>query len=117
MRGVVATGLLLLDNARLVEELRASRARMAVATHEGRVRIERDLHDGVQPHLNALLLKLAIARDIAGDDELGRLLDELGDDGAAAVGSCASWRAAYTRRCCASAGSPPRWRPSPPRRR
>ena len=63
---------MLLDNARLVEELRASRARMAEATHDGRVRIERDLHDGVQPHLSALLVKLGIARDLADETELRR---------------------------------------------
>ena len=92
VRGVAAGALVLLDNARLaqergrlVEALRASRARMAAVTHEGRVRVERDLHDGVQPHLNALLLKLGIARDLARDDELRALLDELGDDAAAAV--------------------------------
>jgi signal transduction histidine kinase len=85
VRGAAASGLLLLDNARLVEELRASRARIATATHEGRVRIERDLHDGVQPHLNALLIKLGIARDLAGEGELRALIDELSDDGTAAV--------------------------------
>jgi signal transduction histidine kinase len=93
VRGVAAGGLMLLDNARLaeergrlVEELRASRARIATATHEGQVRIERDLHDGVQPHLSALLVKLGIARDMAeAEPELRALIDELGDDAAAAV--------------------------------
>jgi signal transduction histidine kinase len=92
VRGAAAAGLMLLDNAqlaeergRLVEELRASRARIAAATFEGRVQIERDLHDGVQPHLSALLVKLGIARDLAGDPELRALIDELGDDAAAAV--------------------------------
>jgi len=85
VRGAAATGLMLLDNARLAEELRASRARMADASHEGRVRIERDLHDGVQPHLSALLLKLGLARDLADEPELRALIDELGDDAAAAV--------------------------------
>ena len=92
VRGLAATGLLLLDNAhladergRLIEELTASRARIAAATHEGQVRIERDLHDGVQPHLSALLVKLGIARDLAEEPELQALIDELGDDAAAAV--------------------------------
>jgi signal transduction histidine kinase len=76
---------MLLDNAGLVEELRASRARIAAATHEGQVTIERDLHDGVQPHLSALLVKLGIARDLAEEPELRALIDELGDDAAAAV--------------------------------
>jgi signal transduction histidine kinase len=85
VRGVAASGLMLLDNAGLVEELRASRARIAAATHEGQVTIERDLHDGVQPHLSALLVKLGIARDLAEEPELRALIDELGDDAAAAV--------------------------------
>ena len=73
------------ERGRLVEELRASRARIATATHEGQVRIERDLHDGVQPHLSALLVKLGIARDLAGEPELEALIEELGDDATAAV--------------------------------
>ena len=85
VRGLAAAGLMLLDNARLVDELRASRARIAETTHAGQVRIERDLHDGVQPHLSALLVKLGIARDLAEEEELRALLDELGDDAAAAV--------------------------------
>ena len=85
VRGLAAAGLMLIDNARLVDELRASRARIAEATHEGQVRIERDLHDGVQPHLSALLVKLGIAHDLAEEPELRALLDELGDDAAAAV--------------------------------
>jgi signal transduction histidine kinase len=85
VRGVVAAGLMLLDNARLVDELRASRARIAAATHEGRVTIERDLHDGAQPLLSGLVIKLGIARDLASDAELRALLDEAGNDTAAAV--------------------------------
>jgi signal transduction histidine kinase len=78
VRSVVATAL-------MVDELRASRARIAEATHEGRVSIERDLHDGAQPLLSALVIKLGIARDMATDPELQALLDEAGDDTAAAV--------------------------------
>jgi signal transduction histidine kinase len=78
VRSVVATAL-------LVDELRASRARIAEATHEGRVSIERDLHDGAQPLLSALVIKLGIARDLATDPELRELLDEAGNDTAAAV--------------------------------
>ena len=85
VRGLAAAGLMLIDNAHLVEELRASRARIAQATHEGQVRIERDLHDGVQPHLSALLVKLGIARELASEPELRALVEELGDDAAAAV--------------------------------
>ena len=92
IRGVAAGALVLLDNARLAEErgqladaLRSSRARMATATHDERVRIERDLHDGVQARLNGLLLKLGLARDLADNPELRAALEEAGDDAAAAV--------------------------------
>jgi len=78
VRSVVATAL-------MVDELRASRARIAEATHEGRVSIERDLHDGAQPLLSALVIKLGIARDLATDPELRALLDEAGNDTAAAA--------------------------------
>jgi signal transduction histidine kinase len=40
------------------EELAASRSRIVAAADEGRRRIERDLHDGVQQRLLSLLLKL-----------------------------------------------------------
>ena len=69
----------------MVDELRASRARIAEATHEGRVSIERDLHDGAQPLLSALVIKLGIVRDLATDPELRALLDEAGNDTAAAA--------------------------------
>jgi signal transduction histidine kinase len=76
---------MLLDNARLVEELRASRARIAEATHAGRAAIERDLHDGAQPLLSSLIIKLGLARDLAAEPELRALLDEAGNDTAAAA--------------------------------
>ena len=78
VRSVVATAL-------MVDELRASRARIAEATHEGRVSIERDLHDGAQPLLSGLVIKLGMARDLATDPELRALLDEAGNDTAAAA--------------------------------
>jgi signal transduction histidine kinase len=78
VRSVVATAL-------LVDELRASRTRIAEATYAGRVSIERDLHDGAQPLLSSLVIKLGMARDLATDPELRALLDEAGNDTAAAV--------------------------------
>jgi len=61
---------LALRNVRLIEELRASRQRLVAAQDEGRRRLERNIHDGVQQQLVALAVKLRLAdgmidRDIA----------------------------------------------------
>ena len=52
-----------LDGLRLeVAELRASRKRVVLAADDGRRRIERDLHEGVQQHLVALAREPAASR-------------------------------------------------------
>ena len=70
-------GLLRSHISHLVEELRASRARIVEAADAERRRLERDLHDGAQARLVALLLLLRVARRRAGDEdeELADLLD------------------------------------------
>jgi signal transduction histidine kinase len=45
----------------LIEELRASRQRLVAAQDEGRRRLERNIHDGVQQQLVALAVKLRLA--------------------------------------------------------
>jgi signal transduction histidine kinase len=80
--------LMMLENARLgadlrasVADLRASRARLASAADAGRREIERNLHDGAQQRLVALRMRLADAEAHAeSDDELRRSLGELGAD-------------------------------------
>ena len=80
--------LMMLENARLeadlrasVADLRASRARLATAADAGRREIERNLHDGAQQRLVALRMRLADAEaQAASDDELRRSLGELGAD-------------------------------------
>jgi signal transduction histidine kinase len=80
--------LMMLENARLeadlrasVADLRASRARLASAADAGRREIERNLHDGAQQRLVALRMRLADAEAHAvSDDELRRALGELGAD-------------------------------------
>ncbi len=75
---------------RAVEDLRASRARLATAADEERRRLERDLHDSAQQALVALRVRVAIARETVGGDaeaaaralgevdaELGVILDDL----------------------------------------
>jgi signal transduction histidine kinase len=84
--GLISTSLMLLENTRLVEELRASRARIVDAGARERVRLERDLHDGAQQRLMAIQVKLALAHDLApADGELATQLEEIGDDAASAV--------------------------------
>ena len=85
VEGLVATSLLLLDNARLLEQLRASRARIVDAGERERRRLERDLHDGAQQQLVALQIRLASARELAHDEELIKRLDATQRDAEAAV--------------------------------
>jgi len=85
VEGLAATSLMLLENAHLLEELRASRARLVVTAQRERLRLERDLHDGAQQRLMTLQIKLAQVRELAGDGELAAELDRIGADAAAAV--------------------------------
>jgi signal transduction histidine kinase len=63
-------------------ELAASRTRLVQAEEAGRRRIERDIHDGVQQQLVALLAKLRLARNqLARDQTVAeRTLAELQED-------------------------------------
>jgi signal transduction histidine kinase len=81
---LAATSLLLLENTRLVEELRASRARIVDTAEKERLRLERDLHDGAQQRLLTIEIKLSLARKRVADADVGRLLDEIGMDAVAA---------------------------------
>jgi signal transduction histidine kinase len=63
------------DNARLtadldmsIEELEASRKRLASAADQERRRIEQDLHDGAQTGLIALRIKLGLLEELAAED-------------------------------------------------
>jgi signal transduction histidine kinase len=71
---LAATAVTLLDDASLREELRGARQRLAATSHAERVRLERDLHDGIQPRLTTLGVKLAEARGLAESPELQALL-------------------------------------------
>ena len=71
-----------------LDEVRASRARLANANDKERKRIERDLHDGAQQRLVALTLALRVARAKAGEDidpELAASLDEASTEARAAL--------------------------------
>jgi signal transduction histidine kinase len=85
--------LMMLENARLeadlrasVADLRASRARLASAADAGRREIERNLHDGAQQRLVALRIGLAEAEAQATSDrDLRQSLEELGADAEATL--------------------------------
>ncbi len=74
------------DRTRAVSELRASRARLVEVAHAERRRIQRNLHDGAQQRLTAVLLNLGRIRATSGEgdplldaaiDELAAGLDEI----------------------------------------
>jgi len=71
----------------MVEELRASRARIVEAGYAERRRVERNLHDGAQQRLMALTMNLRLARDKLEQNPVatGELLDEAMDELAAAT--------------------------------
>lgn len=94
--GVIPILRLALENERLeaalrsqLDEVTASRARIVIATEEGRRRLERDLHDGAQQRLVAVSLALNEARAIAGSGEasgaLREQLDALSNELVAAI--------------------------------
>jgi signal transduction histidine kinase len=68
MADVAAQAGLVLRNVRLVEELRASRRRLASAQNEQRRRLERSIHDGAQQRLVALGVKARDARRLTSTD-------------------------------------------------
>jgi signal transduction histidine kinase len=88
VRAASAAAALALENQRLeadlrarIEELRTSRARLVEAGDTARRRLERDLHDGAQSRLVAVMLKLRLAQmKVEGSSEAAELLDEAGAD-------------------------------------
>jgi signal transduction histidine kinase len=57
---------LVLSNARLIQELRASRQRIVSAQDQARRRLERNIHDGAQQQLVALAVKLRLMGSLVG---------------------------------------------------
>jgi signal transduction histidine kinase len=78
---------LVLANAGLIEDLRASRQRLVTAQDEARRRLERNIHDGAQQDLVALGIKLNLAEvTVAGDPaRAGPVFGELKADTAGAL--------------------------------
>jgi signal transduction histidine kinase len=72
---------------RLMADLQRSRESLVVAREEERLRLRRDLHDGLGPTLAALVFKIGLIRDgIGGDaDRTSELLRELSGETQAAI--------------------------------
>jgi signal transduction histidine kinase len=85
VEGLVAASVMALENSRLLEELRASRARIVAAAQRERLRLERDLHDGAQQRLMGIQIKLRMAQQHSPSQALVEELEEIGLDAAEAV--------------------------------
>jgi signal transduction histidine kinase len=83
--GLAATSLMLLENTRLVEELRESRARIVETAEHERLRLERDLHDGAQQRLMAIQVRLQMAQRHASGRELPEELGAISAEAKEAV--------------------------------
>jgi signal transduction histidine kinase len=68
VRDLAAQAGLVMRNARLIEELRASRQRLVAAQDEERRRLERNIHDGAQQQLVALTVKARLAQTLTERD-------------------------------------------------
>ena len=80
VEGLAATSLMLLENARLVQELRESRARIVRAGERERRRLERDLHDGAQAQLVAIQIRLELARELTDPAQIIEQIDAAQQD-------------------------------------
>jgi signal transduction histidine kinase len=78
---------LVLSNAGLIEDLRASRQRLVTAQDQARRRLERNLHDGAQQDLVALGIKLNLAEITVAEDpgQAGQVFGELKADATGAL--------------------------------
>ncbi|HYZ14294.1 MAG TPA: histidine kinase, partial [Actinomycetota bacterium] len=68
VRDLASQAGLVLRNVRLVEELRAAQRRIVAAQDEARRRLERNIHDGAQQQLVALIVKLRLAESLVAKD-------------------------------------------------
>ena len=82
---------LVLANAGLIEDLRASRQRLITAQDEARRRLERNLHDGAQQDLVSLSIKAQLA-DVTMDEDPAQAKQILGEIKADAAGALENLR-------------------------
>ncbi|HEY1321570.1 MAG TPA: ATP-binding protein [Streptosporangiaceae bacterium] len=76
---------LVLSNAGLIEDLRASRQRLVAAQDEARRRLERNLHDGAQQDLVALGIKAHLGTTVEDLAQAREIFGELQADAAVAL--------------------------------
>jgi signal transduction histidine kinase len=88
---VAAQASLVLANAGLIEDLRASRQRLVTAQDETRRRLERNIHDGAQQDLVALAIKLQLAK-VAIAESPGQAEQVFGELQAGAAGALENLR-------------------------
>jgi signal transduction histidine kinase len=100
VRDLASQAGLVLRNVRLVEELRASHRRLVTAQDRERRRLERNIHDGSQQQLVALSVKTRLARDLTRAIPPGRPRCSRRSTPRSRRPwmTCATWRAASTRR-------------------
>lgn len=80
MTGLADRERLAIDNEALLADVQASRVRIVKASDEARRRVERDLHDGAQQRLVALLVGLKTLADSCEDlshSEIAKTLEDL----------------------------------------
>jgi signal transduction histidine kinase len=81
LRHLASQAGLVLRNAALIDELRASRRRLVEAQDAERRKIERNLHDGAQQQLIALMIQLGLLEESADDPGAVRQLAPAVKDG------------------------------------
>ena len=85
VQGLAASSLMLLENRRLVDELRASRSRLVETADRERRRLEQDLHDGAQQRLVMIKMKLQLAQAETHERNLAARLEAIGVEAETAV--------------------------------
>ena len=85
LRHLASQAGLVLRNAALIDELRASRRRLVEAQDAERRKIERNLHDGAQQQLIALTIQLRLLEESADDPAAVRQLAPTVKDGVRAA--------------------------------
>jgi two-component system, NarL family, sensor kinase len=69
------------ETARLIRDLQASRERIVMAREEERLRLRRDLHDGLGPTFAGMSMQLrTVRREAAGRDAATEIIDNLAQD-------------------------------------
>ncbi len=82
---LATSSLMLLENSRLVEELQASRGRLAAVAGQERALLERDLHDGAQQQLTAIQIRLSGLLERVHQPDLAADLERVARDAEIAV--------------------------------